>query len=311
MAPPLLPASVSGDGSAWDQALYAFLVEKGNRFGSRRTVEGYSRMLWPFFARLGKTPDHVSSADVLAYAHGVGTSGRTPSGTTVGARIACLSSFYRFAIRMGLLASNPCDALERPRTQPSLARGYSAEEVRRLLAVVPDTLRGRRDRAILLTLVLTGRRRAEVINLRAGDLSLEGETAYYAYWGKGGKTGRRELPRPAFEAIRATLADAGKELASVDPTESLWQAGAHSAGISGGTFYGRFRRYLAAAGLAPTGLHVLRHTAAKLRRDAGESIEAVSAFLDHSSLVVTTVYLRRLEGQADRSWPQVAGATGV
>ncbi|HEX7491130.1 MAG TPA: hypothetical protein VF337_05455, partial [Candidatus Limnocylindrales bacterium] len=33
--------------SAWDQALYAFLVEKGNRSGSKRTVESYSRMLWP------------------------------------------------------------------------------------------------------------------------------------------------------------------------------------------------------------------------------------------------------------------------
>jgi site-specific recombinase XerC len=59
---------------------------------------------------------------------------------------------------MGLLAANPCDALERPRTVPSIARGYSADEVRRLLAAVPDTLRGRRDRAILLVLVLTGRR---------------------------------------------------------------------------------------------------------------------------------------------------------
>jgi integrase len=44
-------------------------------------------------------------------------------------------------------------------------------------------------------------------------------------------------------------------------------------------------------------VHVLRHTAAKLRRDAGESIEDVSRFLDHSSLAVTTTYLRRLEGQ--------------
>jgi hypothetical protein len=45
-----LPALTSGDPSAWDKALYAFLVEKGNR------------------------------------------SGRTPSATTVGARIACLYS---------------------------------------------------------------------------------------------------------------------------------------------------------------------------------------------------------------------------
>jgi integrase len=63
--------------------------------------------------------------------------------------------------------------------------------------------------------------------------------------------------------------------------------------------------------MAPTGIHVLRHTAAKLRRDAGESIEAVSQFLDHSSLAVTTVYLRRLEGQEDRTWREVAEAIGV
>jgi hypothetical protein len=101
---------------------------------------------------------------------------------------------------------------------------------------------------------------------------------------------------PAYEAMRATLGDAELDLATMDPAASLWQAGASVRGVSSGTFYGRFRRYLTAAGLAPTGLHALRHTAAKLRRDAGESIEAASAFLDHSSLAVTTVYLRRLEG---------------
>jgi integrase/recombinase XerC len=234
-----------------------------------------------------------------------------PSSTTVGARIACLSSFYRFLIRMGLVSSNPCDALERPRSIPATARGYSSDEVRRVLAIVPDTIRGRRDRAILLTLLLTGRRRAEVMSLRAADLTLDGATAYYTYRGKGGKTGRRELPRPAYEAVVRTLADCGKDLSGMVPEESLWQVGAGPQGITSGTFYGRFRRYLRQAGLPPTGLHVLRHTAAKLRRDAGESVEAVSSFLDHSSLAVTTVYLRRLEGQADRTWAHVATAIGV
>jgi integrase/recombinase XerC len=306
-----LPALTSGDPSAWDQALYAFLVEKGNRSGSKRTVESYSRMLWPFFADLSKTPDRVKPADVLAWVHGIGRSGRTPSSTTIGARIACLSSYFRFLIRMGLVVSSPCDAVERPRAIQSVARGYSAEEVRRLLAVVPDNVAGRRDRAILLTLVLTGRRRAEVIGLTAGDLSIEGETCFYAYRGKGGKRGRRQLPHPAYEAILGSLADIGKNLATMAATESLWQAAARPEGVTSGTFYARFRRYLALAGLAPTGIHALRHTAAKLRRDAGQSIEDVSAFLDHSSLAVTTVYLRRLESQADASWEQVAEAIGL
>lgn len=88
-------------------------------------------------------------------------------------------------------------------------------------------------------------------------------------------------------------------------------AGAGPRGVTSATFYSRFRKYLLAAGLAPTGLHILRHTAAKLRRDAGASIEAVSSFLDHSSLAVTSVYLRRLEGETDRTWPDVAVAIGV
>jgi integrase/recombinase XerC len=310
MNPQLLPANPRDDATAWERSVYAFLGEKERRSGSRRTTEGYARMLWPFLTAVG-SPERVTPPHVLAWSHGVGASGRTPSGTTVGARIACLSSYFRFLIRMGLATANPCDAVERPKTVPSPARGYSAEEVRRLLAVVPDSLRGRRDRAILLILILTGRRRAEVIGLRAGDLTVEGETTFYRYKGKGGKRGRRELPRPAYEAICRSLADGDMNLSTMDPEESLWQAGIGPTGISSGTFYGRFRRYLATAGLAPTGLHVLRHTAAKLRRDAGASIEAVSSFLDHSSIGVTSVYLRRLEGEADATWPEVAVAIGV
>jgi site-specific recombinase XerD len=310
MNPPYLPAGVRDDVPAWQQTVVAFLAEKERRSGSHRTVESYARMLWPFLTKVG-SPDQVTPAHVLAWAHGIGASGREPSSATVGARIACLSSYYRFLIRMNVATSNPCDALERPRTVQAVARGLSADEVRRLLAVVPDTVAGRRDRALLLVFVLTGRRRSEVIGLTAGDISDEGETAFYSYRGKGGRRGRRELPRPAYEALCATLGDAGLSLAEMEPSASLWQAGVGARGITSSTFYNRFRRYLGAAGLAPTGLHILRHSAAKLRRDAGASIEAVSSFLDHSSLAVTSVYLRRLEGETDRTWPDVAVAIGV
>ncbi len=43
--------------AGWQRALYAFLVEKEQHSGSRRTVEGYSRILQDFFGRLGKQPD--------------------------------------------------------------------------------------------------------------------------------------------------------------------------------------------------------------------------------------------------------------
>ncbi|MGE0227642.1 MAG: tyrosine-type recombinase/integrase [Dehalococcoidia bacterium] len=306
-----IPATFEDSASGWERALYAFLAEKERRSGSKRTVQAYSRMLQDFFGRVGKTPDQVTSQDVFAYAHGIGHSGREPSAVTVGARAACISSFYRFLIRMGALNSNPADALERPKAAPAPPRGLSADQVRQLLAVIPETPAGLRDRAIILTLVLTGRRRSEVLNLTAGDLSFQSETVFYQYVGKGRKHGRRELPRPAYEAIARALAAFGKDLASMGPDESLWRAVGAESGITDGTAYLRFRRYLEDAGLPASGLHVLRHSAAKLRRDAGESVETVSAFLDHSSLAATTTYLRRLEGQQDSGWTPVAEAIGV
>jgi len=62
-------------------------------------------------------------------------------------------------------------------------------------------------------------------------------------------------------------------------------------------------------GLPLSGVHV--NTAATLRPDAGATVEAGSAFLAHSSLATTSIYLKRLEGQRDHRWSAVAEAVGI
>jgi hypothetical protein len=69
-----LPATVLDDAPAWTQSVQAFLAEKERRSGSRRTVETYARMLWPFLGAVG-SPQFVTPAHALAWAHGVGASG--------------------------------------------------------------------------------------------------------------------------------------------------------------------------------------------------------------------------------------------
>ena len=72
---------------------------------------------------------------------------------------------------MSLVAANPCDQLERPRATPAPPRGLTAADIKKLLDVIPSNPVGLRDRAIILTLTLTGRRRTEVLSLKAGDLT--------------------------------------------------------------------------------------------------------------------------------------------
>jgi site-specific recombinase XerC len=84
-----------------------------------------------------------------------------------------------------------------------MPRGLSAEQMRRLLEVVPVTPVGLRDCAIILTLVMTGRRRAEVLGMTASSISVEdasttptaarvGRRARVSYWtAKKTRAGRR------------------------------------------------------------------------------------------------------------------------
>ena len=98
----------------------------------------------------------------------------------------------------------------------------------------------------------------------------------------------------------------------MNPDASLWPSSSNpSRGITSGTFYSSLRKYLKTAGLPLSGVHIFRHSAAKLGRDAGESVEQVGNFLDHSTLGVTTIYLRQLEGQNDDGWRSVAQSIGL
>lgn len=137
-----LPTTFDDTASGWERALYAFLAEKERRSGSMRTVQSYSRMLQEFFGKVGKPADRVTPAEVFTWGHGVGLSGKRPSSVTIGARIACVSSFYRFLIRMDIVTSNPCERLERPKVVPGTARGLSAEDIRRLLDIIPGSPHG-------------------------------------------------------------------------------------------------------------------------------------------------------------------------
>jgi len=73
-------ANFADTSAGWQRALYAFLAEKEQRSGSRRTVEGSSRMLQDFFARSGKEPDCVTAQDIFVYAHGPTKCSSNPQG---------------------------------------------------------------------------------------------------------------------------------------------------------------------------------------------------------------------------------------
>jgi len=287
----------------WESVAAAYLAEVGNRTGSTRTPEEYGRYLGRFLAGVDD-PAMATPAQVHAFAYGPGPSGRMPSPSSVSVRLAALRGFYDFARRMRMLERNPADDVKRPRNADPTPRGLTADELKTLLAQTPTTPAGARDRAIIVTAVLTGLRRTEVLGLKAGDLEHRGGATYYRARTKGGTLRLRELPAPAVRVIAAALEARGTPLETMGADMSLFAISSHG-------FYKNLKAYADRAGLAHVTPHVLRHSAAKLRRDAGASIEEVGTFLGHRSLHTTSRYLARLEGERDTGWYGVAAALGV
>ena len=200
----------------------------------------------------------ATTAACHAFGYSVGARGNPPSPSTVVVRLSAIRSFFDFLRRMGGIQVNPVDDVKRPKLRPPEPKGLDVDDLRRLLAALPTKPAGLRDRAAILTFVMTGLRRSEVLEMRRRDLTVNG-AVYYSVRVKGGDLRRRELPAPAFTAIREALEALGTPLESLAPDARLFP-------ISHGTFYLNLRRYARKAGLTPLSPHDLRHSAAKLRR---------------------------------------------
>lgn len=196
------------------------------------------------------TTADATPAQLHAFAYGPGPSGRLPSSSTVGVRLAALRGFYDFARRMRLIERNPADDVKRPKAQEPTPRGLNADELQRLLEAVPATPSGARDWALMITAVLTGLRRAELLVLHAGDLERRGGSVFYHVRTKGGNLRHRELPDPAYDAIERALKLQGTPLESLPEEAPLFAISSHG-------FYKNLKSYAERAGL-DTSVH-LRH----------------------------------------------------
>lgn len=296
------------------------------------------RICWGQFSQfVGKAPWEVSKPDVARWVHAMQARGLAPS--TINQRVMCVRFFYRYAqeeyevvnpdgSRIPLATSNPAEARSlQVRVQRYEHAVYlSAAEARALLrAIDRQTVRGKRDYALILFYLATGRRNSEVRLLRWGDFEEHGGRMWYRWSGKGKRNRLFECPSTVWEALRDYAQAAGRpgledeyiftalsERARRLPNVGVeWRPGVTPLSMRE---VGRIlKRYVSLAGLDPLKIHVhsLRHTAAMLRKETGMDMFDISKFLAHSNMAITQVYLHELEGKGDQGWSKVEAILGL
>jgi integrase/recombinase XerD len=192
------------------------------------TVLAVAYDLKVFFVAVGKPPEDVTTADVLAFmtAQRAGGQGRLQvaaenaagvSPRTLRRRLSSVSGLYSFLQARGDVAANPVPrGLPTRRERQRPRQGVPLVKVTRTLPVIlspPEVdaltaaLRTHRDRAMVAAMVLGGLRRCEVVGLRLEDLRF-GERRVFIAEGKGGHQRLIPVSPRFFAEVSAYLEDA-------------------------------------------------------------------------------------------------------
>ena len=216
--------------------------------------------------------------------------------TTINLRLAAVRRVAFEAADSGLLSPELAAGIRRVkgvrRIGVRIGNWLTAEQGKRLLAGADRTsLRGRRNYAMLATLIGCGLRRGELLGLRVDAIGMREEHWVIAdLMGKAGHM--RTVPIPAW--VKAAI-DGWKEASGITGGvifRSINKAGrVWGNGMTAKVLWQVVRDAASSLGIAKLAPHDLRRSCARLCHLAGGELEQIQFLLGHVSIQTTERYL--------------------
>jgi len=321
---------VDASPEVWSVAFESWLASK-----AENTQRSYRQAWNDLMASAGDEPWRMGSSAIETWIASMRT--RDLAESTIAARLAAVSSFFRFACERYTISDqenlhdfNPALTVARPKgVAPRRQVVYlDLAQTRAFLQVIPlDKPQGLRNYAMFLMYIATGRRNSEVRKLQWKDFRKAGD-GYQYYWSGKGKSGWDSMPEHVMAAIEIYLHNVGR-WEGLGAEDFIFTAissnGVHlphigdeyqpfARPISGKQVGNILRGYAKKAGIDAENLtvHSLRHTSAMLLKTVAKAdLSRIQERLGHSSSKTTEIYLHRLEGGRNPEWQTIADALGL
>lgn len=216
--------------------------------------------------------------------------------STINQRLAAVRRLAYEASDAGLLSPELAAGIRRVNGVKQLGvllgNWLTAEQGRALMnAPTSETLRGKRDRAILTVLLGCGLRRSELVHLKLDHLQRREEHwAVVDLVGKGGHV--RTVPVPQWvktridEWTKASSTTSGRLFRSINKNGVVW-----GAGLTEKVVWYVVKNFAKTAGIEKVAPHDLRRTCARLCHVSGGELEQIQFLLGHVSVQTTERYL--------------------
>lgn len=250
---------------------------------SENTMRGYTTHINQMLKAINKPEQDITYLDLIDWKAGIANQ----ASATVANKVAAVRSYFQFLTDAGIVANDPSKNLKRPDHIRNKEKPYINEDDAKLLVKYARTFR---DKAMFKFLLSTGVRFCEMANITLEQYKkamAEDRTINLAVT-KGDKGGKIYVNQSTEDAITTYLRTrddncpylftsfAGNKLSDNCVSQTI-KTTARRAGLS---YWNELS------------CHCLRAACATIMSDKGVPVATISKVLRHSSLAVTTRYIK-------------------
>lgn len=245
--------------------------------------------------------DYMTAQKDYTYCRPRSTDERKLSTETLQSRQQSVSTFLGWCVRQGYITENPAALVRKFKGEKRARLAYSPDEVRKLVSEASKASGwlGYRDRAIVLLLLGTGCRAAELLALTPKHFEWKdprdtegrkGDRNLVLLNGKGRKDRRVQLGTNTAEAVREYIRKSTQQRAGID---ALFVTYRHEAMVYSAlnAMLKNLGKYTGIDEVIP---HRFRHTFAITDYKTNKDVMALRNRLGHSDVKVTQNYLQSL-----------------
>lgn len=242
----------------------------------------------------------VTRAHVIAWRNDLKQRRLSPA--TIRRKLSALTSIFDYLCDKNAVPHNPVKGVARPKEHSNEGKtpALSTDQARLLLdAPLPDTLKGKRDRAILSILLYHALRREELCSLRVRDFHLRRGVMHLEVYGKGDKI--RFIPvHPATVSLVQEYLETAGHAENQDgplfrPVKNNYDGRLDKSLSPDSVYQNIVIHYARKAGIYFKGfsVHSLRATAATTALENDADIAKVQEWLGHANISTTRLYDKR------------------
>ena len=218
--------------------------------------------------------------------------------------LSSIREFYRFLYSENKISKNPTDYLQAPKTQKSLPKYLSEEDIALLIQGAQKDVR---LQTLLEVLYASGMRVSELVSLPVEAVAREKKHIFIT--GKGNKERLVPLNDQACEKIQKWCTV--REILDPRNAKSKWlfPAKSKSGHLTRGVFFKELKKLAVSVGLDPAKVspHVFRHSFASHLIAHDADLRSVQKMLGHSDIATTEIYTHilpnRLKKVIEKSHP--------